>query len=89
MPFQLSKINHDDSDTFFSLFFLSFFVYFFIYLSKSHYGNQNSETTKATNLKFGQMISLFMNLRHCNFGGARCFGLGQTHPKLVTAKFIK
>ena len=48
MPFQLSKIKHDDSDTF-----------LFIYLSKSHYGNKNSETTKARNLKFGQMIGVY------------------------------
>ena len=79
MPFQLSKINHDDSDTF-------FFIYL---LSKSHYGNKNSETTKARNLKFGQMIGLYMDLRHCNFGGATSRGLEQMHPKLVTAKFIK
>ena len=78
MPFQLSKINHDDSDTF-----------LFIYLSKSHYGNKNSETTKATNLKFRQIIRLCMNLRHCDFGGATSRGLGHMHPKLVTAKFIK
>ena len=79
MPFQLSKINYDDSSTFF----------FFIYLSKSHYGNKNSKTTKARNLKFKQMISLYMNLRPSNFGGATSRGLGQMHPKLVTAKFIK
>ena len=83
MPFQLSKINHDDSDTF------SLFLYFFIYLSKSHYGNKNSETTKARNLKFGQMIGLYMDLRDCNFGSATSRGLGHMHPKLVTAKFIK
>ena len=29
MPFQLSKINHDDSETFF--FFLSLVIYLFIY----------------------------------------------------------
>ena len=86
MPFQLPNINYDDSDTFF---FLSFFINLFIYLSKSPYGNKNSKTTKAANLKFGQMISLYMNLRPCNFGGATLRGLGHMHPKLVTAKFIK
>ena len=45
--------------------------------------------TKARNLKFGQMISVFMNLRPSNFGGATSHGLGHMHPKLVTAKFIK
>ena len=71
------------------LFFLSFFLSFFIYLSKSHYGNKNSETTKARNLKFGQMISLYMNLRPSNFGVATSRGLEHMHPKLGTAKFIK
>ena len=66
MLFQLSKINHDDSDTFFS-----FFIYLFIYLlSKSHGGHKNSKTTKARNLKFGQMIGLYMDLGTCNFRGA-------------------
>ena len=69
--------------------FFYLFIYLFMYLSKSHYGNTNSETTKARNLKFEQLISLYMNLRHCNFGGATSRGLGQMHPKLVTAKFIK
>ena len=45
--------------------------------------------TKARNLKFGQMISLHMNLCPSNFGGATSRGLGHMHPKLVTAKFIK
>ena len=42
--------------------------------------------TKARNLKFGQIISLYMNLRPCNFGDATSRGLGHMHPKLVTAK---
>ena len=58
-------------------------------LSKSHYGDKYSKTTKARNLKFRQMISLYMNLRPSNFGGATSRGLGQMHPKLVTAKFNK
>ena len=82
MPFQRSKINYDNSDTF-------FFLYLFFYLSKSHYGDNYSKTTKAKSLKFGQMISLYMNLRPSNFGGATSRGLGQMHPKLVTAKLIK
>ena len=85
MQFQLPKINYDDSNTFFSL-----FIYLFIYLlRKLHYGDKNSETTKATNLKFGQMINPFMKVCACNFGGATLRGLGQMHPKLVTAKFTE
>ena len=89
MPFQLSKINHDDSDTFyvFICLFISLFIYLFIYSNKSHYGNKISETTRARNLKFGQMTGLFMDLRHCIFGGATPHGLGHMHPKLVTANF--
>ena len=64
-------------------------VYLFIYLlGKSHYGDKYSETTKAKNLKFGQMRGLYMELRPFNFGGATSRGLWQMHPKLVTAKFI-
>ena len=66
------------------------FLYIFIYLlSKSPYGDKNAETTKARNLKFGQMMILYMKLCACNVGGATSHGLGQIHPKLVTAKFIK
>ena len=62
----------------------------FIYLlSKSHGGHNYSKTTKAKHLKFGQIISLHINLRPSNFAGATSRGLGQMHPKLVTAKFIK
>ena len=65
-------------------------VNLFIYsISNSRYGDKYSETTKARNLKFKQMRRLYMNLRACNFGGATSRGLGQMHPKLVTAKFIK
>ena len=64
-------------------FFLSLFIKQIKLLDK------NSETTKARNLKFGQMISLYMNLHPSSFGGATSCGLGQMHPKLVTAKFIK
>ena len=75
-------------------FFIYSFIYlfifsFFIYLSKLDYGNKNSKTTKARNLKFGQIIGLYINLRPCNFGGATSSGLGKMHPKLVTTKFIK
>ena len=34
------------------------------------------------------MISVFMNLRPSNFGGATSRGLGHMQPKLVTVKFI-
>ena len=65
-------------------------LFFLLYvLSKSHYGDKYSKTTEARNLKFGQIISRYMNLRHCNFGGATLRALGHMHPKLVTAKFIK
>ena len=65
------------------------FFSLFIFLSKLHYWNKNSETTTARNLKFGQMIGLYMDLRCCSFGGATSRGLGHMHPKLVTAKFIR
>ena len=64
-------------------------VYLYIcLLSKSRYGDKNAKNTKARNLKFGQMISLYMKLCAYNFVGAMSHGLGQMHPKLVTAKFI-
>ena len=69
--------------------FFSLFIYLFIYLSKLLSGNKNSETIKAKNLKFGDLISLYMNLCTCNFGGATSRALGCIHPKLVIAKFIK
>ena len=78
MQFQLPKINYDDSDLFFFCFYL------LIYLSKLHFGDKNFQTTKATNLKFGQMISLNMKLCTCNFGGVTLHV-----PKPVKAKFIK
>ena len=55
--------------------------FFLSLLSKSHYGSKYSKTTKARNLKFGQMISLFMNLCVSIFGGAMSRGLGQMHLK--------
>ena len=65
--------------------------FFFIYLlSKLLYGDKNSETTKARNLNFGQMIrSLYKKLCTCSFGGATSRGLGQMHPKIAIAKFVK
>ena len=66
MQFQLPKSNYDDSDTFFLYSFLSFFIY----LSKFLYACKNSKTTKAINLKFGDIISLYMKLCTCIFGGA-------------------
>ena len=89
MPFQLSKINHDNSDTFFLYLFFTYRYLFIYLLSKSYGGHKYSKTTKAKNLNFGQIISLYMNLRPCNFGGATSRGLGRLHPKLVTAKFVK
>ena len=69
--------------------FIYLFVCLFIYLlSKSHGADNYSKTTKARNSKFGQMISLYMNLCTCKFGGATSRGMGHMDPKLVTAKFI-
>ena len=82
MLFQLPKLIYDHSDTFFSL-----FIYFFI--EALFYGDKNFETTKAGNLKFGDMISLRTKVRTCNFGGATSRGLGKMHPKLVITKFIE
>ena len=84
MQLQLPKINYDNSDIFFS-----FFLYLFIYLSKSLYGDKNSEINRARNLKFGQMISPYLKLCTRNFGGVTSRGLGQIHQKFVIAKFIK
>ena len=70
--------------------FRHFFFCLFVYLFKQiTLWNKNSKTTTARNLKFGQKISLYMNLRPSNFGGATSRGLGHMHPILVTAKFIK
>ena len=45
-----------------------------------------TNTQKPPKLEtFGQIISLYINLRHCNFGGASSRGLGHMHPKLMTA----
>ena len=85
MQFQLPKINYDDYDTF--IFYLR--IYLFMYLSKLLSGDKNFDTTKARNLNFGQMISIYMKLCTCNFRGATSRGLGHMHPKLVIAKFIK
>ena len=49
---------------------------------------KNSEVTKARNLKFGQIISLYMKLCTCILGGAMSCGLGQTCQKLVITKLI-
>ena len=64
-------------------------VYLCIYSANHIMVTSTPKTTKARNLKFGQIISLYINLRPCNFGVATSRGLGHMHPKLVTAKFIK
>ena len=43
------------------------YLYIFYLFSKSHYGDKYSKTTTARNLKFGQMIGLYMNLSPPNF----------------------
>ena len=50
--------------------------------------NNYLKTTKARNLKFGQMISLYMNLRPSIFGDATSRGLEHMHTNLVSAKLL-
>ena len=69
--------------------FCSLFILFAYLLSKSHYGDKYSKTTKVSDLKFGQMISLYMKLCASNFGDAASRGFKQMRCKLVTTKFIK
>ena len=54
--------------TLFSL-FNYLFTYSFTYLRTFFYRDKNSEATKARNLKFGDMINLYMKLRTYIFGG--------------------
>ena len=77
MHFQLQDLNYDYFDTFFYL-FKDFFRRY-----------KNSETTKARNLKFKNMISLYMKLSTWIFGGVTFRGLRQKRQKLVRAKFNK
>ena len=50
---------------------------------------KNSKTTKAGNLKFGDMISLYMKFCAFIFEDATSCGLGQMRQKLVITKFNK
>ena len=43
---------------------------------------KKSETTKARNLKFGDIISLYMKLCSGIFGSAKSHGLGKTVQNL-------
>ena len=61
MQFQLPGSNYDNSDAFFS-FFLNFLFVSFSFYKELCFRNKNSKTTKARNLKFGDMISLYMKL---------------------------
>ena len=73
MQFRLKHLNYDISDPFF----------FFIYLFKNFFvANENSETTKRRKLKFGDMISLYMELSTCIFGDNMSRGLEQTYKNL-------
>ena len=64
------------------------FRHLFIYLFKNFFRRcKDSETTTARKFKFGDMISLYMKLCTCIFGGATSSGLGQMHQKLVITKF--
>ena len=69
-------------------FFLSLFN-LFIYLSKLLYGDKKSQTTKARNLIYEDVISLYMKLCTCIFGGTTSRGLRHMHPNFVTAKCNK
>ena len=79
LQFQLPDLNYDNSHTFFLFLFLSVKNFFI--------RPRNSKTTKARKLKFGDMISPYMKLYTCIFGGATSRGLRQTHQKLVITKF--
>ena len=61
-------------------------VYLF---SKSHYGDKNSETTKAEKLKFGQMKNLNKEVAYPQILWRYVTWFGAYAPKLVTAKFVK
>ena len=65
-----------------------FFTLFIYLLSKLHYGDKNSETTKARNLKFRQLIGLFMNLRPSNFGGATSRGCWRRNFGGATSRYV-
>ena len=55
----------------------------FIYLFKKiTLWEQKLRNHQSYKLKFGQIITLCMILRRCNFGGATSRGLGQMHPNL-------
>ena len=69
--------------------FRHFFLFLYLSILALFYRRKNFETTYARNLKFGNMRSLHMKLSTCIFGGATSRCLGQMHPKLVIAKFIK
>ena len=75
MQFQLLKLNYDDSDT--------FFPFFFIYLS-FFYTLKSSKTTKARNLKFGDMISLLHKVVHLHFWRRYVTWYGADAPNLGT-----
>ena len=68
------KIFFFNFDTFIILFFV---LLFYVFVSiRNNFLYKNFETTKAKNVKFDDVISLY-----------RSHGLGQTHPKLVITKF--
>ena len=77
MQFQLQNLNYNNSETFFSLFL--FFFFFFHSIKNYFIRHKNSKTIIARNLKLGDMVSLYMKLRTCIFGGATSRSLVQTH----------
>ena len=58
-------------------------LFFSLFISANYF--LVTKTTKPPKLE----TCLYIKLCICNFGGARLRGLGQMHPKLVIAKFIK
>ena len=80
MPLQVLILNYDDSDT--------FLIYSFKQISLWRKKLRNYHSQKLEIWRYS-MISLYIKLCTCVFGGDTSRVLGQTPPKLVIAKFIK
>ena len=57
---------------------IQFYSCFFSFYKKLFSTCKSSKITKARNLKYGDMVSLYIKLRTCIFGGARWRGLRET-----------
>ena len=65
-------------------------LYLFIYLFKQiTLWEQKLRNHQSYKLEIWTDDRSIHELRHCHFGGATSRGLGHSHPKFVTAKFIK